>query len=323
MAAPTNTVNVLNTSVMESLSRRISDVTPTDTPFFSGIKRRSAKSYVEEWQVDELNDVVTTARPYGDDYSAETRRNPARRQNVLQTVWRSFTISDEEEKVRSAGFNSRMAFEIMKCGKEQKIDIENILINLNQASDIPTASNNVTGKVGSFMTWLETNTDRAGNGSDGGYSTSSKETDARTDGSRRAFTETQLVEVLQDLYENAGGIQGNVIHTNVVQKAKFGAFDGIAPMRNPQAGKMQATIIGAANVYLSSFGSIRMMLNRHMRKREVLVVKSAGLELRTFFMFRPKYLAMTGNNRKFGMSSSFTLCVKNEKQHGMVADLTE
>ncbi len=322
MATPTNTVNILNTSIMESLAKTISNVQPIDTPFVSSLSREGARSHIEEWQVDAYNSVVTTARPYGDDYTAEERVNPTRRQNVIQTIHRSFIVADEEEKAMSAGFNSRMTFEIMKCGVEQKIDIENILIKLNQASDIPTSSNSVTGKTASLMSFLETNVSAGASGANGGWNSSTKEYAARTDGTQRAFTETMLIDILGKLWQNSGSINGVTIYTNIAQKQKFNAFDGIADLRKQTMGMGQATIVGAANVYVGDHGVTRVMLNRHMRDRDVFLTRNRQIKLKTYWMFRPRRLQVTGNNRRWGMSSSFTLCVKNEKEHGMIADLT-
>lgn len=323
MAAPTNTVNVLNESVKESLSLIISNVQPMDTPIMSGIKRERAMSFKEEWQVDDFNTPNTTARAYGDDYSFATRKNPARRQNFIQSLHDSFVISDEEEAIKHAGFTSRLAFEMMKLGKEQRVAVELILAKLNQASDPPTAANNTVGTTASIMAFLETNTSGGVGAADGGWNSTTKEYDARTDGSStRAFSEAQLKTILDGLWENSGDTSDVVIFTNNTQKNAFNNFDGLAAQRIQNSGMKQAAIVGAADSYRSNYGTHRIMLDRHMRTRDVFFLRTGRMKLRTLWMFRPRRLAVTGNNQKFGLSSSFTLCVKNEKEHGMIADLT-
>ena len=322
-AEVTNTVNIGNVSIRESLSDIISRVDPTDTPFFSSMRRRKAESHQFEWQNDQLNPVDTTARVYGTDYQYDTRKNPERRANYIQTLARAFRISDEEEAAVSAGFRSRYAHEIMKAGVEQKIDIENVLVKLNQAGDKPTAANEYIGKTASLLTVFETNVSHGtGTAADGGWNSGTNEYDARTAGTKKAYTETHLKDVLSKLWTNSGDIQDSVIMTNIDQKRKFNGFAGIADQRIMNDSMKQAHILAAADSYRSDFGVTKIILNRHMRAEDSFVIRPKRMMLKTYWMLRPKRLAVTGNNKKWGISSSFGLCVANEKEQALLTDLS-
>ena len=331
MAAPTNTLQVVdasgnaNPAIMEYLRKYISDVTPLETPFLSMISREATKSYKVEWLVHQLNDTTHAARPYGDDYSLEVRNNAERRISYQQSIWRAFGVSDEEEKTDSAGFASRMAFEIMRVGREQKIGVERILVSTAQSSDAPTQT--AGGKTATLLSTLSDNTQKGSGGVDGGWDKASQEWDVRTDaadGDKVEWTEDMLVNVLRGIWDNSNGGDAVKVICSAQQKAKFNDFDGIASQRIQNSRGKQAAIIGAANSYTNDFSKNPTMIfmNRHMRDREAFVINMNKFRLKTMWMFRPRYLPVTGNSRKFGMSSNFTLCMENSKEHGGIFDLS-
>ena len=331
MAAPTNTLQVVdasgtaNPAIMEYLKNHISDVTPLETPFYSMLSAKSTKSYKVEWLVQELNDTTHVARPYGDEYSNEARNNSERRIAYVQSIWRSFGVSDEEEKTTSAGFASRMAYEIMRVGREQKIGVERILVSTAQSSDGPTAT--AGGKTATLLSTLSDNTSKGTGGVDGGWDAASSEWDVRTDatsGNLRAWTEDQLVEVLRGIWKESDGSDMVTAMVSAEQKAKFNKFSGIAEQRIMNSRGKQAGIIGSANTYQNDYSATPtvVFLNRYMRNRDVFVINPNKFHLKKMWMFRPRYLPVTGNNRRFGMSSNFTLCMENAKEHGGIFDLS-
>lgn len=328
MATPANTVNIFDAdgaqdpSIRESLADWVSNVEPNDTRMVSTLARERAMSHIPEWQIDAYNAENLTARPYGDTFEDEVRRNTERRKTTLQTIHRGFKVADEEDAVDHAGFTKRLNREKVKAMIEQKIDIEKIIVRENQAMNAPSGDNGITGQTPSLMAFLSTNTIKGVGGADGGWNATTKQYDARTNGTEVAFTEDMLIDILSKLWTQSGGISGIEVMTNDIQKNKFNKFAGIAAQRIQNAGMKQASVIGAADTYLSNFGQVTVVLNRHMRQREIFVVRPDKMMLKTFWWLRDKMRPSDGNYKSYAITSSFGLCVKDERAQAGIFDLS-
>jgi len=329
MATPANTLNVDDPAIRESLADVIINYSPRMTPFFKALTRKRARSYIEQELVDDFNTHNTTARPYGNVYEFSERRNPERRQFVLQSIDDGYRVADEENQSRHAGFARRTLYEDMKHGIEQKIAIEKILVQLNQASDQPDSGNNFTGKTASLMAHFETNTVKNSAadttaGADGGWDKATKEFAARTDADPTvAFTEQMLVDALNSLWkESEHGLMGIDVMMNLKQKQAFDKFTGITEFRTNLSGAGQAAIHAAADTYRHDAGTVKTMLNRWMRDRDVFCINRADICLYQYWMFRTTTLAKRGSLTERAIASSFALAVKGEKRHAGIFDLS-
>ena len=110
------------------------------------------------------------------------------------------------------------------------------------------------------------------------------------------------------------------------QKRVFSGFAGIAVNRVDNApaksSEAQIAILGAADVYKSDFGNLMAVPDIFSRARDVYLVDptmAAVSYLRPFVRDVP---AKTGDAEKRVLLVEFTLCVKNEAAHGVVADLS-
>jgi len=329
MAAPSNTLQIDNPALREALWNTISRIDPMDTPGFSGLTRFRARAYKEEILVDELNVHNTNFVPYGDQWSYSDRKSPERRQFVMGTITEGFSVADEENVSRHAGMGRRVAWEMRKLAIEQRIAIEKMLFAMNLASDTPDNGNSFKGQPASFMAQLETNVQFNSSaattaGANGGWDDSTKEYSARTDANpTRAFTEKMLKDALNDIWKNAeGGLMGIGVMMNMKQKQVFDTFTGITEFRTNTMGQKQATILAAADTYRHDAGSVRTVLNRHMRDRDIFLCHKPGMRLYNFWMFRTHRRPKEGNNEGRVMTSSFALGLANEKRHGAIFDLS-
>jgi hypothetical protein len=80
--------------------------------------------------------------------------------------------------------------------------------------------------------------------------------------------------------------------------------------------------VGAADVYVSDFGSLNIIANRFSRSRTALVVDPSMWKLCYYQRFKTEDLAKTGHSDRKMLSVEFTLESCNEKASGRVADLT-
>ena len=107
-----------------------------------------------------------------------------------------------------------------------------------------------------------------------------------------------------------------------VNKQKVSAFSGIAQIRKEVVGNRAATIIGAADVYVSDFGNVNVVPNRFQRERDAFVLDPEYANVAFLRPFSTVQLAKTGDAEKRLILVEFGLKVNTEAAHGIAADLT-
>jgi hypothetical protein len=316
MAAPTNTFTT-GSSVgnRESLHDKIWMLEKDEFPVLSSIGSGSAKAMREEWQTDSLGNASTTnAQLEGDDTTAAAVTATVRVANRLQIMKRSFTISESEEEIVKAGRDSEIGYQTMLSGRRLKMDLETTIL-LNQASN--AESGTTPRRMGGLLAWMTTNVSRGTTGGSGGYSGS--DVVAATNGLTRTFTETLLKNVIKSAWD-AGGNPNTIVMCSA-HKQLASAFSGIATQYQEAKGKV-ATIVAAADRYVSDYGTLTLVPDRYNSTRDVEVLDNSMLQLLWLRKFKRVELARTGDARKFHIIGEMTLKVNNEAAHGVIADLS-
>lgn len=318
MAIVTNTFTRYSAiGIREDLSNVIYNISPEETPFISNISRENVKNTYFEWQTDALAAAsASNAALEGDDVSSFQAVTPtARVGNYTQISTKNVIISGTLEAVDKAGRRSELTYQLAKMGAELKRDMESALL-ANQAA---VAGNTTTARrTAGLPAWLTSNTDFGTGGAD--PTVGSTPTAARTDGTQRAFTETLLKNVVAEVW-NSGGTP-KMLMVGSFNKQAASAFAGIATkFRDVPAGQ-QAQIIGAADVYVSDFGTINIVPNRFQRARDAFVVDPEYASLAILRPIQQTELAKTGDAEKRLMLVEYGLKVSNQAAHGIVADLT-
>lgn len=304
----------------ESLHDFIYDVSPEDTPFLSAAGRGVARQTLEEWQTDALASADTAnAQLEGDDissYSAITAS--VRVGNYSQISRKVFLISDTEEVVDKAGRRSEMAYQIPRRGVELKIDVESICFQ-NIAG---VAGNTTTArKAAGLPTWIQTNDDRHATGAASGHSSGVPAATA-TDGTLRAFTETILKSVVLLMYQNGANLRS--LFVGPVNKQRVSGFSGVVT-RNFDMSNVDPSptaVIAAVDVYVSDFGTLKVIPSRWQRERDAWFLDFEYLSLLWLRPIKVVKLAKTGDAEKRMLIGEWTLKVHNEKALGLAADLT-
>jgi hypothetical protein len=301
----------------EDLTDVIYDITPTETPFMSSIGKTKATAVYHEWQTDSLAAATTNnAAVEGADASDATLSPTVRLGNYTQILQKTIKVSGTLDTVNKAGRKSEKAYQLAKASNEIKRDLETILL-ANQGRSAGT-TNSTARKMGSLLSWIKTNSDAQTNGADPttiGVST-------RTDGNTRTFTETLLKSLVSEVFVS-GGVP-KILMVGALGKQKVSSFTGLSAYRynvNGGNGGSQATIVGAADVYLSDFGSMAVVPNRFMRTRDALVLDPEYAAIAYLRPFQTNELAKAGDSDKTQILVECTLEVKNEAAHGIVADL--
>ena len=297
----------------EDLTDIIYDISPTETPFMSSVGKTKATAVNHEWQTDSLAAATTgNAAIEGADATSATLSPTVRLGNYTQIIQKTVQVSGTLDTVNKAGRKSEKAYQLAKASAEIKRDLETILC-ANQGRSAGTST--IARKLGSLLSWIKTNSDKASDGSDPatiGVST-------RTDGTQRTFTETLLKTVVSEVFVSGGSPK--ILMVGALGKQKVSSFAGIAAQRYMAPGNTPTTIIGAADVYMSDFGTMSVVPNRFMRARDALVLDPEYAALAYLRPFQTNDLAKTGDSENTQLLAEVTLEVKNEAAHGIIADL--
>jgi hypothetical protein len=301
----------------EDLADVIYNISPTDTPFMTSVGKTKATAVYHEWQKDSLASVnVSNAVVEGATASDATMSPTTRIGNRTQISQKTVKISGTLETVNKAGRKSEKAYQLAKASAEIKRDMEAILLS-NQIAATGDAS---TARVlGGLQTWLASNTSNGSGGSAGASGTT-----ARTTGTDRAFTSTILNTVIQSTYTNGGS--PTILMVTPAQKVVASTFAGIATRYKDVPGNVQASIIGAADVYVSDFGTISIVPNRFIPNTDsddvAFLLDPEMAAVAYLRPFQTNELAKTGDADVTQLLVEYTLEVKNEAAHGIIADLT-
>ena len=297
----------------EDLTDVIYDISPTETPIMSTLARTKATAVFHEWQSDSLAAATSAnAAVEGADAVSATLSPTVRLGNYTQIVQKTVQVSGTLEAVNKAGRRSERAYQLAKASSEIKRDMETI-ITANQGRD--AGSSSAARKLGAILSWLKTNTSKGTSGTDPttiGVST-------RSDGATRTFTETLLKDVVKLVFDSGGSPTMLVVNSGLKQKVS--SFAGIAAQRYMAPGDQPTTIIGAADVYMSDFGTLSVVPDRFMRTRDALLLDPEYAALAYLRPFATNDLAKTGDSENTQLLAEFTLEMRNEAAHGIVADL--
>ena len=304
----------------EDLTDVIYNISPTDTPFMSSVGKTKATAVYHEWQTDALAAAVANnAAVEGADATSLTVTPTVRVGNRTQISTKTVQIAGTQDSVDKAGRKSEKAYQLAKASSELKRDMEKTLLSNNVAA----AGNSSTARtLGGLQAWLSTNAVLGATGTAGSGGTT-----ARVSGTDAAFTETMLKSAVKQAFEEGGN--PSVLMVTPTQKQVVSGFAGIAAQRYEAPKNAATTIIGAADVYLSDFGTLSVVPNRFMTADsgdggEVAFVLDPEYAAVAYLRpFQTNELAKTGDSEKTQLLVEYTLEVKNEKAHAIIADLAE
>lgn len=313
MTIPTNEFTTYSVIGMrEDLKDFIANVSPKDVPFQNMAGKAKAENTFFEWQTDSFAAASTSnAQLEGDDYTAAAVTATARIGNRCQISSKAFTISGTMEATQRAGRTSEVAYQLTKQTFELKRDMEAILTQ-NQAS--VTGNTTTARKLGSLEPFITTNASI--NGDTGGGYTSSNWV-AITDGTTRAFTETLLKDVCQQVFTSGG--MPNYLMVGATQKQTVSGFTGNATRMDKSEDQKLFTAI---DVYVSDFFEFKVVPNRFQRNRTAFLLQSDMWQIAYLRPVQVQDLAKTGDAMKKLMTVEYSLLGKNEKASGVIRSLT-
>jgi hypothetical protein len=299
----------------EDLSDIIYNVSPTETPFLSAIERVPATAVYHEWQTEELATPANNAQLEGDVAAADARTTKVRLGNYCQISRKVVEVSGTSERIRKAGRKSEMARELMAKGLEIKRDAEFAIM---QNTTTVVGNNTTARQTRGLEGWVATN-DSLGAGGASPVYTANPGT-APTDGTQRAYTETLLKAVLQLIYESGGS--PDTVFLGSAQKQTMSGFSGNASRTFDLSNTKQNKLIAGYDVYVSDFGTLKVVPSRNQRSRTAFVLQTDMWKLAELRPIATEDLAKTGDSIRKLMTWEYALEACNEKSSGAVRDLS-
>jgi len=302
----------------EDLSDIIFDVSPSDTPILSAIKKTTATATKHEWQTDALEAAVATnAAIEGDEASFTTPTATTKLDNYTQILTKNAIISGTQAKgVTHAGIKDMMAYKMERKMKEIKKDAEKSMFGTTHIGNAKVAGNDTTAReMGSLETYLVTNVHFEA----GGAVSAGTGADVMTAGTTPvAFTEANLTAQLESAFDE-GGDPSMLCVSATNQGIVSGSFAGNATRF---ANTNEASLNTSIKVYEGDFHTLKVVPCRQLAGRNVYAIDTnylACADLRPAFS---EDLAKTGDAYKKQIIWETTLEVCNEKAHVLVADTT-
>lgn len=330
MAVPAGTMQTFQQiGRREDLSNLIFDISPTEKPFTSAVKKTKATQSKHEWQTDALAAAsATNAIIEGDDSTANTADPTVRLNNELQTLRKTVQVAGRARKIDAAGRADEFEYQLKKRMAELGRDLEAALTQNNAATAGSAAS---APLMASFESWIASASTAVGNYFSVGTGTA--QTSAGADGTlgrpitapvdstvAGTLTEASLKYVIKEAWLKGGEPSLVMCGPEVKQKIS-GSFTGIATRFRDVRSGQQAEIISGADAYVSDFGMVTIVANRFMRARTVLVIDPQYLGIASLRGFTMERLAKTGDSDKAHIVGDYTLEVRNSLAQGKISDV--
>lgn len=208
-----------------------------------------------------------------------------------------------------AGRKNELAEQISLKGLELRRDME---LALTQNSTAIVGNATTARQLRGLEGWVATNCSLGATGVAPNYNTNT----AATDGTQRAFAESQLKDVLQKCY-NEGG-EPNMIMVSGFNKQAFSSFTGGATRFDKAEDK---SVTASVDIYISDFGTLKVVPNRFQRARTAFVLQTDMWKLATLRPLKTVELAKTGDSEKRELIVEYTLEACQEKSSGAIRDI--
>ena len=310
----------------ETFADIISNITPEETPFFSMLSDDSqmVTGTHPEWSLDTIRaPVITNYQLEGDQYAYNAITATSRVGNYTQISRESYVVSRTQEVVSKAGPKSELGKERARAGIALRHDIECTMLSNN--ASLAGATRHSAG----MRAWLATNDSLGATGTSGGFNSGTSVVDASGLGTQRTFTKTLMDDTIQATYQSGGN--PTIMMCSPYIKRVFSTFmsdANVASQRMNTKATEQATIVGAADAYLSDFGLLSVVPNRQMARTAAAIARNVFFidtsKVSKGFLtpiMEDKNTVSNADATTAVLIAEWVLIVQNEAAHGVVADV--
>ena len=327
-------------NIREDLGNVIFNVTPFQTPFTSGIAQTKATADTHEWLTDTLavavdNNAVVEAGDPIDPIAASPR---TRKGNFIQIGNKTAVVTNKAEFMDRAGVPGReMAYQLMKLGKELQMDVEKQTLGCyDETSPTVAATIGATKRQGSsalpgvsaaFGSWILSN--QAGNqvagAADNTASDGTTVPDAGT--ATAAIDQTRLDNLLDGVWNNSGDFGGLKLMASAGTVSSLRTLNGMADNVDTNLNGNSTNggnIISRVAVYVSQFGPIAVVPNKHMPANTMYAVDYStwGLAFAGGKKIHTTDLATRTSAEQKLLECYYTLECRSEEANGAYYNIT-
>jgi hypothetical protein len=283
--------------IAEDISNLISDVTPSDTPFYSMIKSEKVHNRVYQYQTDSLAAAGANAQVEGFTATAGTAIPTTMISGNTQILAKTFAVSATADSIKAYGRAKETAYQLSKALKEIKKDVEFAMVG---ASNAGTAGNATTAREMDSADQLI-------------------DASVTTAGGTAALTEAMITACHQDLY-NAGG-DPSILMVKPADSLIVSGFTGAAG-RSREFNDGNTTLTSVVNLLVSPFGQLKVVLNRHQMTTHAFLLDPTMWRTATLRPFTRTLLAKTGDSDTHMVVGELGLMHKNPLGSGQIDALT-
>jgi len=327
MAVTANTNETYDVStIREDLSEAMASITPTETLLMSTIGTRNVDNTFFEWSEVDLAATGANRQIEGDVGLSNTApTNAVRKGGYTQISAKVVEVSSTNQAVNGVANAQTVAKQVAYKLSELKRDMEAMLLSNVAANAGASGTARATAGLPAYLTSNVSRGASGANGTTSGSGESGFVNAAATDGTLRPITEALLKGVIADCW-NAGATP-TIVMCGSAQKQKISTFTGNATKFQEVDGKK---LTAAVDIYISDFGEVQIVPNRHMRVRtvssvdytpDVLVLDPSFAEVAYLQTAKQEPLAKTGLSERRLISCEYGLQVTSQKAHGIVADI--
>lgn len=306
-------------ALKEDLRDIVYDISPMDTVFLTRAARGTCKSTTHEWLTDALGAPAKNAKIEGDTFSANARVLPARLKNYTQIARKEFEVTGTSQRVDNAGMRELMAYHTARAAKEIKRDMEKDLLSDEPASAGASTAARVSAGAEAWI-YSPNHINVGQTGATTTAPVSGFATSPVTDGSATAFTETGLQSMLQKAWSAGGEV--DTILTTAALYTRISGFTGLATRFRDVSSRQQAQIIGAADVYVSPYGSHSIQLSRYCRTGTVFALDMSTWEVAYLRPFQTIDIAKVGDSERRMLLAEYTLVAKTPRANTKATNMS-
>ena len=282
----------------EDVSDIITDITPTDTPFFSMIKSEKVNARVFEWQEDSLASAANNAQVEGAAFSAGTLTATTMRTNNTQILSKVFEVSATADAVKTYGRAKETAYQMSKALKEIKRDLERAYIGVDNAA--VTGNSSTAREMASATQQISTDVDAGTNATD-------------------PLTEAKLLTLGETVFNNGSDPSVFMIKPADAQiVAGFTASSG----RNRTFNDGNTSLVNVIDLYVSPYGEYKVVLNRHQLTTHAFLIDPAMFRSSVLRPFARTLLGKTADGDTHAVVGEYSLKHMNFADSGMISGLS-
>jgi hypothetical protein len=282
----------------EDVSDIITDITPTDTPFFSMIKSEKVSARTFEWMEDSLAAAANNAAIEGAAFSAGTLTATTLRTNNTQILTKTFEVSATADAIKTYGRAKETSYQMAKTLKEIKRDLERAYVGVDNAA--VTGSESVAREMASATQQISTSVDAGSNATD-------------------ALTEAKLLELGEDCFNN--GSDPTVFMIKPADAQIVAGFTGASGRyRNFNDGNR--TLVNVIDLYVSPYGEYKVVLNRHQLTTHAFLIDPAMFRSAVLRPFARTLLGKTSDGDTHAVVGEYSLKHMNFSDSGMITGLS-